>query len=225
MRFLEEIKKWHDELIEIGFLAIALVMAFDILFDLAPFFAEVKLLLTSLFGSGSLAIIAVMPVIFLLARRILVLKTDTAKPIVREMRSWLSHKNNAKSNHIQLAASVIYLSRLIKSMVWVYVTVAGAIFLHAVSAAIMGSTVSLHLIFLSLGLLVLLVLREGLIRYRIQKGYFGLNAHEARQLISFVIKNAEKVNFTDSSGKPMKALLPIQQKGAELEIAGEGAIT
>ena len=57
-------------------------------------------------------------------------------------------------------------------------------------------------------LMVLIVLKEGVLEFRIKNGLFGSNAYEARPMINFLLENAVDIDFTDGSGKPKRALLP-----------------
>jgi hypothetical protein len=56
-----------------------------------------------------------------------------------------------------------------------------------------------------------LVAKELLLLYRIEKGLFGTNEHEARALIDFITRNADKIDFTGGDGKLRKVLLPEAQ--------------
>lgn len=72
--------------------------------------------------------------------------------------------------------------------------------------------------FLVLIFLISLVLREQLLEYRIRKGLFGTNRTEARELIDFIIKNSDNLDFTDSNGNLRRALLPEAKDAAEEHI-------
>ena len=65
---------------------------------------------------------------------------------------------------------------------------------------------------LSSGVLGLLFLKEALLEYRIRNGYFGTNRSEARELIEFLVKNSDDIDFTDGSGKLRRALEPENQR-------------
>ncbi len=74
--------------------------------------------------------------------------------------------------------------------------------------------------------LVSLFIKEQLLGYRIRKGLFGTNRTEARELIDFIIKNSDNLDFTDSNGNLRRALLPEAADAAEERIPGtlgEGA--
>ncbi len=65
-----------------------------------------------------------------------------------------------------------------------------------------------------------------LVEYRVQTGLFGTNRTEARELIDFIIKNSDNLDFTDSNGNLRRALLPEAKDAAEERIPGtlgEGA--
>uniref|UniRef100_UPI004057006B hypothetical protein n=1 Tax=Candidatus Electronema sp. TaxID=2698783 RepID=UPI004057006B len=74
--------------------------------------------------------------------------------------------------------------------------------------------------FIVLGFNLLLIARELLAEYRIRKGLFGTNRTEARELIDFIIKNSDNLDFTDSNGNLRRALLPEAKDAAEELIPG-----
>jgi hypothetical protein len=50
-------------------------------------------------------------------------------------------------------------------------------------------------------LLVAIIGQEALFSYRVRKGLFGRNASEAREVIEFILKNSDRIDFTDG-GRP-----------------------
>jgi hypothetical protein len=80
--------------------------------------------------------------------------------------------------------------------------------------------VLLHAIFILSFLLLFISAKEKLIEYRIRKGLFGTNRTEARELIDFIIKNSDNLDFTDSNGNLRRALLPEAADAAEERIPG-----
>lgn len=69
------------------------------------------------------------------------------------------------------------------------------------------------------GMAVAGLVQKALLRYRVEKGYFGLNPYEARQLIKFLRDNADDIDFTDGDGGLRKPLLPTAQSAA---VSGRG---
>jgi hypothetical protein len=61
---------------------------------------------------------------------------------------------------------------------------------------------------ISFACLILLILREVVVDYRVSKGFFGTTESEARDLIQFIAGKAKGIDFTDSSGRPRPCLLP-----------------
>jgi hypothetical protein len=57
-------------------------------------------------------------------------------------------------------------------------------------------------------LLLLIVLKDFILYYRISNGLFGTNAYEARLLIDFLIENSNSIDITDGSGGLKPVLLP-----------------
>jgi len=64
--------------------------------------------------------------------------------------------------------------------------------------------INISYLILPVFLISLLELKIYLMNYRIKKGYWGTNEHEAREVIYFILKNSEKIDFTDDDGKPKK---------------------
>ncbi|MGO4469692.1 hypothetical protein AB4Z11_29485, partial [Pseudoduganella sp. RAF53_2] len=64
----------------------------------------------------------------------------------------------------------------------------------------------------SIAALGLLVLKEAVVQYRIRNGLFGTTSFEARELIDFIVKNSDDIDFTDGDGNLRKALLPQEKE-------------
>ncbi|MGX9726058.1 MAG: hypothetical protein ACTFAK_01685 [Candidatus Electronema sp. VV] len=73
---------------------------------------------------------------------------------------------------------------------------------------------------MSIVFLIILTVKELLTKYRIRKGLFGTNRAEARELIDFIIKNSDNLDFTDSNGNLRRALLPEEKDAVEEHIPG-----
>ncbi len=81
--------------------------------------------------------------------------------------------------------------------------------------------IKLHILSFALSCFIAIVLtKEQLIKYRIKKGLFGTNRTEARELLDFIIKNSDNLDFTDSNGNLRRALLPEAKDAAEEHIPG-----
>lgn len=107
-----------------------------------------------------------------------------------------------------IAVSVTYLKRVKYryDRLWVLLLVTAGVFyalvyvfdLAAIDNLLMAPAV----------LILLLLYKEAILEFRIENGLFGSNAYEARTMIDFLLENAVKIDFTDGSGKPKRALLP-----------------
>ena len=70
-----------------------------------------------------------------------------------------------------------------------------------------------------LGSILLIVLESLIFNYRINRGWYGSNESEAREIINFILKNSEDVDFTDGdSPKSIIKSEDIQQVIEELGI-------
>lgn len=69
----------------------------------------------------------------------------------------------------------------------------------------------------SIAALGLLVLKEAVVEYRIRNGLFGSTRSEARDLIDFLVKNSDDIDFTDSNGNLRKSLLPEESKRGKMK--------
>ena len=69
----------------------------------------------------------------------------------------------------------------------------------------------------SIAVLGLLVLKETVVEYRIRNGLFGTTRSEARELIDFIVKHSDDIDFTDDGGNLRKVLLPEESKPNELK--------
>ncbi len=64
-------------------------------------------------------------------------------------------------------------------------------------------------------ILALLIIKEVIIEYRIRNGLFGNNAHEAKDIIEFLVRNAQDIDFTDGKGKLRQVLIASSQGAAD----------
>ncbi len=121
----------------------------------------------------------------------------------------INAKNSSSGDRLNNAVSIIYAKYLRKK----YLKISFSLIFIAV-------TIELYFIFLELSLIkhifnlalivcsLLLLFRLQIVTSRIQKGIFGTNKNEARELILFIINNADEIDFTNDDGRPKRAFLP-----------------
>lgn len=107
-----------------------------------------------------------------------------------------------------IAISMTYLKRvkIRYSRLSIFLLISGAAFYALVHVFELGAVD--NLVFAPLTLCGFFLLKEAVLEYRIKNGVFGTNAYEVRAIITFLLENAEDIDFTDSSGKPKRVLLP-----------------
>lgn len=130
----------------------------------------------------------------------------------------LIYRKRAKANDTSL--SLIYIKQLRKNTNFVILITLGYIFCIFFFKKIIIYLSLKYIALFILGFNLLLVKKELLIKYRIHKGLFGTNHTEARELINFIIKNSDNLDFTDSNGNLRRALLPEAKDAAEEHIPG-----
>jgi hypothetical protein len=55
-------------------------------------------------------------------------------------------------------------------------------------------------------IVLLIETKKYLMNYRIKKGYWGTNEYETIETICFILKNSEKIDFSDNDGRPKKLI-------------------
>jgi hypothetical protein len=65
----------------------------------------------------------------------------------------------------------------------------------------------LKLAAVAFGCLLLLVIREAVVGFRVTKGYFGTTESEVRDFVKFIRTHPEDIDFTDEGGKRRPALV------------------
>lgn len=141
-------------------------------------------------------------------------EADVTRSVLRKA---LAARNRILKGHGQvkeaqqvndIAISVTYLKRvkLRNSQLGTILLISAAVFYGLVHVFELGAID--NLVMAPLALYLLLLLKEGVLEFRIKTGLFGTNAYEARTMISFLLDNAVDTDFTDGSGKPKRALLP-----------------
>ncbi|WP_336994259.1 hypothetical protein [Lelliottia amnigena] len=69
---------------------------------------------------------------------------------------------------------------------------------------------SLRLLYIvPLTLMLLLFVKEGILSFRIERGYFGANKFEAVQLLSYIEENKNKIDFNGPGGSKRKVFKPL----------------
>lgn len=87
---------------------------------------------------------------------------------------------------------------------------------------IYGDTDFIFLAIIAIVLFCLIESREIVIGHRIRNGWFGTTNAEARDMIIFLIENADNIDFTDSNGKIRRALLPESSEASDSACAAVG---
>lgn len=77
----------------------------------------------------------------------------------------------------------------------------GGLTLLFVAIALLGLAATLPAAALAMAFLAAVMLKEQIVRYRINHGMFGNSASEACALIRFVVDHADSIDFTDGDGK------------------------
>ena len=109
------------------------------------------------------------------------------------------------------AVSIVYLEYVKKKYLRIILSILFMALVVEFAFILLKVKLSLHFFNLSLvGCSVILILRLQLVTYRVANGVFGSNHKEAKELLLFIIHNADKINLTDDDGRPKRALLPEQ---------------
>ena len=75
-------------------------------------------------------------------------------------------------------------------------------------------------VWVTYGLALALFVNNRITEYRVIKGYYGNNPHEAKQLIRYMLKNSEEIASPPGGGKKRKILVDpkeIEQRARELQ--------
>lgn len=124
----------------------------------------------------------------------------------------------------EFALSLTYLRHLKRRYSTPKLALLGSAAAFGVVSPIFPDLVKLALV--SLLFWILIKAKELLVAYRIQKGLFGTNRTEARDLINFIVENSSDIDFTDSGGKLRRALLPEESKARDpAPGTGHGGVT
>lgn len=129
---------------------------------------------------------------------------------IKELALSVSYLDSVKSRNFRAKVGLIVCSALL------LVTAFALPHLQLLDAAMISS-----------GVLALIFLKEAVLKYRIRNGLFGSNRSEARDLIDFLVKNSEDIDFTDTNGRLRRVLEP-EKDGSYAEStrpAEGGAVT
>ena len=80
-----------------------------------------------------------------------------------------------------------------------------AFVIYFISSRWVGFSAESTLTYILLSLIILLVIQKTVLDYRIYSGLYGSNEREAREIVSFIIQESNKIDFTDK-GKPKKII-------------------
>jgi len=84
-------------------------------------------------------------------------------------------------------------------------------------------TKNVQLLILTLVFIALVLIRNRLTDFRIQKGFFGNNEREAKELMRFIFQQKGKIDFNDKDGNA-KTLNPVIASSEEFEITLESGL-
>lgn len=125
-----------------------------------------------------------------------------------------------KNDHY-IYISIIYISKLNKKIGKLKEVILTISIYYLLSYLLTQNNKTFFGLFLILFIFVFVLrIKEFVVEYRVQTGLFGTNRTEARELIDFIIKNSDNLDFTDSNGNLRRALLPEAKDTAEEGIPG-----
>jgi hypothetical protein len=136
------------------------------------------------------------------------------------LRSEARHRNSRK-----IALSLTYFSHLRRQHVYSKLTLLSVALCAVGLGLILENTQSLSLAGISLASLALLIIKEFVVGYRVSKGFFGSTESEARDLVQFIMENANEIDFTDGDGKRRPPLVTEPQQSVIGEPAPRGVLS
>lgn len=72
----------------------------------------------------------------------------------------------------------------------------------------LGDTRPAKIAAVAIACFVLLMIREAVVRFRVEQGYFGSTESEVRDFVRYVVARRTDINFTDQGGKRRPSLVP-----------------
>lgn len=149
-----------------------------------------------------------------LTHSILDIEISVASVTVRLVRLAISERVVAAK---EVALSLTYLKKLKERHSEIKLALLACATLLVIFSFRFPDLVLLQFATVSIAALGLLVLKEAVVEYRIRNGLFGTTRFEARELIDFIVKNSDDIDFTDSNGNLRKALLPEETKRRDMK--------
>lgn len=130
-----------------------------------------------------------------------------AKPSI--IISETNESESSKGNNKNSAISMVYLSYVKSRYIKIVFSMLFMALIIEFAFILLDINLSLHFFNLSLvGLSIVLMFRLKLLTLRVVNGVFGTHYKEAKELLLFIIRNSDEVDFTDDNGKPKRTLLP-----------------
>lgn len=131
---------------------------------------------------------------------------------------YATKRNNAvkEASDFNLTIAEMLFTTKAKQSLIAYTFVAVAVFVHiGLSSLTSQSTSNGLLLFLAI-FFALIHINQKILEFRIEKGFYGKNEYEAREMVSFLLNHSSKTDFSDGDG--LKKLFPkVNDSEQELE--------
>ena len=159
------------------------------------------------FGSTSVIIVAIIVAIIAVISSIAFVKANFRK------------SKKIKKNYPKLSIVGIIRERKVNQKFQTIYLLMIATIIYAFASKFLAFVVSNIFLCILLGSVLLITLETLIFNYRINRGWYGSSESEAREIVDFIVKNSEDIDFTDGNS-PKSIIKPedIQQVVAELGI-------
>lgn len=118
------------------------------------------------------------------------------KVIYELLKSINENKNNDSENKKEIEYIIVNLlvNKKAKKESYSYLVLFTTLILYISIMFILSLTIKKVIIFILLGLILALYVKQKILEYRIKNGYYGTNQSEAREIISFILDNSDDFN-------------------------------
>jgi len=127
-------------------------------------------------------------------------------------------RNNAvkEANDFNLTIAEMLFTTKAKHSLIAYTFVAVAVFVHIGLSSLTSQPTSNGLLLFLAIFFALIHINQKILEFRIEKGFYGKNEYEAREMVSFLLNHSDKTDFSDGDG--LKKLFPkVKDSEQELE--------
>lgn len=127
------------------------------------------------------------------------------------------YRNESKKEYPKLSILSIYRNISSQKLFLTQISVGISIVIYVLVSNLLNLNISLYIVLIPFSYVILVTFYEYLVSYRIKRGFYLTNEWETRNLVDFILSNANSIDFNDPGGKRKQILSNQEIEGLLIE--------